>query len=105
MASTMVELSDVSFRGCRLCTLADAAPPDIDALVAFGFVLPERQIALCRGRVVRRVEAAHGGGFGLIINRANATFYEFLMTLAETDRHLASPPVRVGPVAPVAAAG
>jgi hypothetical protein len=79
----MVELSDVSFRGCRLCTLSDARPFAVDTLVAIGFVLPQRKIALAKGRVVRRVDDAHGGSVGLIINRANETFYEFVATLAE----------------------
>jgi len=78
-SSTMVELSDVSFRGCRICTLSDAPPPAVDTVVALGFVLPQRRIALARGRVVRQA----GGSVGLIINRANDTFYEFVASLAE----------------------
>jgi hypothetical protein len=86
----MVELSDVSFRGCRVCTLSDAAPPGLDARVAVGFVLPGSKVALLRGRVVRLVAEAHGGGVGVAIDRANVTFYEFLMTLAEGDRDLSA---------------
>jgi hypothetical protein len=91
-ASTMIELCDVSFRGCRLCTLADALPPALDTQVAFGFVLPGRKIALVKGTVVRRVGDAQGGGVGLVIERANVTFYEFLMTLAEGDHDLSAAP-------------
>jgi len=83
-ASMMVELSDVSFRGCRLCTLSEAPPPELDTAIAFGFVLPGRKIALVKGRVVRNGD----WGVGVAIDRANVTFYEFLMTLAEGDRDL-----------------
>ena len=41
--------------------------------------MPQRRIALARGRVVRQA----GGSVGLIINRANDTFYEFVASLAE----------------------
>jgi hypothetical protein len=87
-ASTMIELSDVSFHGCRLRSLSEEAAPPIDARVAFGFVLPGRNIVLAKGRVVRQIDESQGGGIGLVIDRANLTFYEFLMTLAEgvTDR-------------------
>jgi hypothetical protein len=88
--STMIELSDVSFRGCRMRTLSDAGAPAINARVAFGFVLPDRNIALAKGRVVRRIDEAQGGGVGLVIDRANVAFYEFLMTLAEGAPSLAA---------------
>jgi hypothetical protein len=89
-ASTMVELSDVSFRGCRMRALSNGAAPLIDARVAFGFVMADRTIALAKGRVVRRIDDAEGGGIGLVIERANVTFYEFLMTLAESETALAA---------------
>lgn len=89
-ASSMIELSDVSFRGCRLRTLSNASPPELQARVAFGFVLPGRRIALAKGHVVRCIADSEGGGIGLVIDRANVTFYEFLMTLAESGRHLAA---------------
>jgi hypothetical protein len=88
-ASTMVELSDVSFQGCRLCTLSDAQPPELDACIAFGFVLPGRKIALVKGHVVRR---GAEGGVGVAIDRANVNFYEFLTTLAEGERDLGATP-------------
>lgn len=89
-ASTMIELSDVSFHGCRLRTLSDVGAPELDTRVAFGFVLPGQKIALARGRVVRQIDEAQGGGIGLVIERANLTFYEFLMTLAEGASGLAA---------------
>jgi hypothetical protein len=89
-ASAMIELSDVSFRGCRLRTLSDAGVPEINTRVAFGFVMSDRNIALAKGHVVRRIDDAQGGGIGLVIDRANVAFYEFLMTLAEGDASLAA---------------
>ena len=88
-ASTMIELSDVSFRGCRLRSLMSTGVPQMNAQVAFGFVMPDRKIALAKGRVVRQIDEAQGGGIGLVIDRANVAFYEFLMTLAEGDMTLA----------------
>jgi hypothetical protein len=89
-ASSLIELSDVSFRGCRLRTLPNASPPAIDARVALGFVLPGRGIALAKGRVVWRTPENQSGGVGLVIERANVIFYEFLMTVAEGERELAA---------------
>lgn len=88
--STMVELSDVSFHGCRMRTLSNAGALALNARVAFGFVLPNRNIALAKGRVVRRIDESYGGGAGLIIDRANVAFYEFLITLAESETVLAA---------------
>jgi hypothetical protein len=88
--STMIELSDVSFHGCRMRSFSNANPPALNARVAFGFVLANRNIALAKGRVVRRIEDAQGGGIGLVIDRANVAFYEFLMTLAEGETALAA---------------
>jgi len=88
--STMIELSDVSFRGCRLRALSSAGAPQMDAQIAFGFVMPDRNIALAKGRVVRQIDEALGGGIGIRIDRANVTFYEFLMTLAEGETGLAA---------------
>jgi PilZ domain len=88
--STMIELSDVSFRGCRMRTLSDSDAPAVDARVAFGFVMADRNIALARARVVRHIDEAQGGGIGLVIDRANVAFYEFLMTLAEGESSLAA---------------
>jgi hypothetical protein len=39
---------------------------------------------------VRQIDNAQGGGIGLVIDRANVAFYEFLMTLAEGERSLAA---------------
>jgi hypothetical protein len=88
--STMIELSDVSFHGCRMRSFSNAGAPALNARVAFGFVMPNRSIALAKGRVVRRIEESLGGGIGLVIDRANVAFYEFLMTLAEGETELAA---------------
>jgi hypothetical protein len=90
LRATTIELSDVSFRGCRLGGFPALLAPEIDTRVAFGFVLPGRRIALAKGRVVRQVDDAAGGGVGLAIERANATFYEFLVSLAESEPGLAA---------------
>jgi hypothetical protein len=86
----MIELSDVSFRGCRLRSLFSTGAPEMNTHVAFGFVMADRKIALAKGRVVRQIDEAQGGGIGLVIERANVTFYEFLMTLAEGEGSLAA---------------
>ena len=88
--AAMVELSDVSFRGCSLRALSGGPAPAVNARVAFGFVMADRTIALAKGRVVRRIDDAHGRGIGLAIEHANVTFYEFLMTLAESEPGLAA---------------
>jgi len=88
--STMIELSDVSFHGCRMRSLSNAGAPALNARVAFGFVLHNHNIALAKGHVVRRIEDSLGGGIGLVIDRANVAFYEFLITLAESETVLAA---------------
>ena len=88
--ATMIELSDVSFRGCRIRGLWNAATPPVNARVAFGFVLPDRNIALAKGRIVRQVAESQGGGVGMVIEKANVAFYEFLMTLAENETSYAA---------------
>ena len=90
MRPATIELSDVSFRGCRLGGFPALLAPEVDTRIAFGFVLPGRRIALARGRVVRQIDDAAGGGVGLAIERANVTFYEFLLTLAESEADLAA---------------
>jgi hypothetical protein len=84
--ATTIELADVSVRGCRLSAFfsTDAAPA-VDTRVALGFVLPNRRIALAKGRVVRHVDQARGGGVGLKFEHANAAFYEFIIELSEAD--------------------
>jgi hypothetical protein len=89
-AGTMIELSDISIRGCKLRALSEEGTPDIDTRVAIGFVLPDREIALARARVVRRIDETQGGGVGLVIDRANVPFYRFLITLAESERAMAA---------------
>jgi PilZ domain len=69
-----VELSDVSQGGCYF--RGAAAPPE--AKVAFGFVLPERQVCVARGQVLR----VDGNGFAMTIDRANDTFTDFLIGLS-----------------------
>ncbi|HET6280797.1 MAG TPA: PilZ domain-containing protein [Polyangia bacterium] len=90
LRATTIELTDVSFRGCRLGGFPALLAPENDTRIAFGFVLPGRRIALAKGRVVRQVDEAAGGGVGLAIERANVTFYEFLVTLAESEAELAA---------------
>lgn len=86
----MIELSDVSFRGCRIRSLWNGSSPPVNSRLAFGFVLADHKIALAKGRVVRQVADSQGGGVGMVIERANVAFYEFLMTLAESDAAMAA---------------
>jgi hypothetical protein len=86
----MIELSDVSFRGCRIRSLWNGSSPPVNSRVAFGFVLADHNIALARGRIVRQIADAQGGGVGMVIERANVAFYEFLMTLAENGASFAA---------------
>ena len=88
--ATMIELSDVSFRGCRIRGLWNASAPPLNSRVAFGFVLPDRNIALAKGRIVRQIADSQGGGVGMVIEKANVAFYEFLMTLAENEASFAA---------------
>jgi len=88
--ATMIELSDVSFRGCRIRGLWNASAPPVNARVAFGFVLPDRNIALAKGRIVRQIADSQGGGVGMVIEKANVAFYEFLITLAENQSSYAA---------------
>jgi hypothetical protein len=83
--ATTIELADVSVRGCRLSAFFAGAAPAVDTRVAVGFVLPNRRIALAKGRVVRHVDQARGGGVGLKFEHANAAFYEFIIELSEAD--------------------
>jgi hypothetical protein len=83
--ATTIELADVSVRGCRLSAFFAGAAPAVDTRVALGFVLPNRRIALAKGRVVRHVDQARGGGVGLKFEHANAAFYEFIIELSEAD--------------------
>jgi hypothetical protein len=86
----MIELSDVSFRGCRIRGLWNASAPAVNSRVAFGFVLADRNIALAKGRIVRQIADSQGGGVGMVIEKANVAFYEFLITLAENEASYAA---------------
>lgn len=81
--SVLAELTDVSATGCFLrgSEIALATAPG-DRL-AFGFVLPSREVGLVRGRVVRRTS---GDGLGVVIEQANSPFDELLGTLAQNGR-------------------
>jgi hypothetical protein len=69
-----VELSDVSHGGCYF----RGAVAPYAAKLAFGFVLPERQVCIAGGHVLR-IDA---NGFAVVINRANTTFTDFLTDLS-----------------------
>lgn len=69
-----VELSDVSQGGCYF---KGAAAPAA-AKVAFGFVLPERQVCVAAGQVLR----VDSGGFAITIDRSNDGFVDFLANIS-----------------------
>ncbi len=69
-----VELQDLSLGGCYF--RGAAAPPS--AKLAFGFVLPERQLCVARGKVLR----VDGNGFAATIDRANGGFTDFISGLS-----------------------
>lgn len=69
-----VELSDISQGGCYF---RGAAAPAA-ARVAFGFVVPERQVCVAAGQVLR-VDRA---GFAVTIDRTNDGFVDFLANLS-----------------------
>lgn len=69
-----VELADVSAGGCYF---RGAAAP-ASAKVAFGFVLPDRQVCVAAGQVLR-VERS---GFAVVIDRTNDGFADFLTDIS-----------------------
>lgn len=69
-----VELRDISHGGCYF---RGASAPAF-ARLAFGFVLPERQVCVARGRVLR----VDDGGFAITIDQSNETFTDFLTGLS-----------------------
>jgi hypothetical protein len=84
--SANIELGDLSLRGCLLRGFPPTAIPEIDTPASFGFVLPGREIAAARGRVVRRLEGGpSGGAVGVEIETANVVFYQYLVTLAKSQ--------------------
>ena len=70
-----VELADVSLTGCYFSGIT--AP--IESTLAFGFVLPHREVCLARGRVVR----IDGGGFAARLERVNNALADFLSNLSQ----------------------
>lgn len=68
------ELGDLSPGGCYFRGVA--AP--VAAKLAFGFVLPGRQVCVAGGQVLR-VDTA---GFAVAINRANSAFFDFLASVS-----------------------
>jgi hypothetical protein len=68
------ELGDLSQGGCYFRGVA--AP--VDSKLAFGFVLPGRQVCVAGGQVLR----VDGGGFAVAINRANSAFFDFLASVS-----------------------
>jgi hypothetical protein len=65
-----VELADVSRGGCYF----QGASAPADARVAFGFILPGRQVCVAAGQVLR----VDPRGFAVAVDRANEGFTEFL---------------------------
>src|SRR5262245_35821480 len=80
--ATLAELHDVSASGCYLVSPEASFTVERDRQLAFGFVLPSREVGLVKGRVVRNIL---GTGFGMQIEEANAPYYELLGALAEDD--------------------
>jgi hypothetical protein len=76
------DLSDVSASGCLLRSEEVSFLADPGERLAFGFVTQSRDVALVRGRVVRR---APGHGLAVIIEQANGAFDELLGRLAGDD--------------------
>jgi hypothetical protein len=81
--SLLAELADVSATGCFLRGGELARATVLGDRLAFGFVLPNLEVGLVRGRVVRR---AMGDGLGLVIEQANSPYDELLGSLAQTGR-------------------
>ncbi|MES1204772.1 MAG: PilZ domain-containing protein [Pseudomonadota bacterium] len=73
-APLTVELADVSEGGCYF---RGAAAP-ATAKLAFGFVLPDRQVCVAAGKVLR----VDDRGFAATIDRANGTFTHFFLELS-----------------------
>jgi hypothetical protein len=81
--SLLAELADVSATGCFLRGAEIARATVLGDRLAFGFVLPNLEVGLVRGRVVRR---SPGDGLGVIIEQANTPYDELLGSLAQTGR-------------------
>ena len=69
-----VELADISPTGCYF---RGAAAPKA-ARMAFGFVLPDREMCLVAGKVLR----VDRNGFAVTIERANNTFADFFIRMS-----------------------
>ena len=78
--ATTVALRDISESGCFLSLPDDGFDLDDAQNVAVGFVLPEKNIGLARGRIVRRED---GVGVGVEIEAANERYYQFVSSLTE----------------------
>jgi hypothetical protein len=77
------DLADVSATGCLLRSEEVSFLADPGERLAFGFVTAKRDVALVRGRVVRR---APGDGLAVVIEQANGPFDELLGQLAGSER-------------------
>jgi PilZ domain len=70
-----IELSDISMTGCYF----SGASAPTEATLAFGFVLPHRELCLARARVVR----VDRSGFAARLERVNGAFAEFVSSLSQ----------------------
>jgi hypothetical protein len=80
---TEAELYDVSATGCFLRSDEASFLAEPGERLAFGFVLPSRDVGLVRGHVVR---CNPGDGLAIAIDQANAGYDELLGTLVLGDR-------------------
>jgi PilZ domain len=72
-----VQMVDIGAEGVRFRSGSGALRLDQEA--AFGFVIPGRHVCVANGRVLR---VGGDGEFVLSVERANAAFHGFLVSLA-----------------------
>ena len=76
-APVTVQMVDIGQKGVRFRSGSDALRLDQEA--AFGFVIPGQHVCVANGRVLR---LGGDGEFVLSVERANAAFHGFLVSLA-----------------------
>jgi hypothetical protein len=76
------QLADVSATGCFLRSAEVSFLASAGDRIAFGCVLVDQDIALVRGRVIRRMP---GDGLGIVIDQANQSFDSLVGALAKAE--------------------